>query len=211
VVWGLVAIFSPFALFFGTAAVLRLFGQPWPDWGTILTKFGDTNWLVVAFIGSAIFGVGEEPGWRGFALPRLQSRYSALLASGILAVCWAGWHAPFFFYRFQFGIGQSIGLVLGLLAGSIWLTCLYNATGGSVLATMSWHVTWNMVNVLAMLVSTTLLSALSAEIMVAAVIVVVVWKPATLSPKEKHLVDTRQVEAPREPVSVLAHRISQSS
>jgi hypothetical protein len=60
-----------------------------------------------------------------------------------------------------------------------------------------------MVNALAMLVSVALLSALSAEIMVAAVIIVLVWKPAALSAKEKHVVDARQAAALREPVSVM--------
>ena len=41
--------------------------------------------------------LGEEPGWRGFALPGLQSRYSPLLATTILALLVAGWHLPLFF------------------------------------------------------------------------------------------------------------------
>jgi membrane protease YdiL (CAAX protease family) len=212
VVWGLAAVFGPFVLFFLTAAALVAFGQPWPNWGAMLAKVGDPSWVVVWLIGSAIYGVGEEPGWRGFALPHLQSRYNALVASAILAVLWAGWHAPFFFYRFQFGPGQALGLVLGLLAGAMVLTCLYNGTGGSVLATVSWHVTWNVVNALAMLTSMALLSALSAEIMVAAVLIVLVWKPAALSPKDKQMVEAPRPTAQlpqvatlpesREPVSV---------
>jgi len=39
-------------------------------------------------------GLGEEPGWRGFVLPRLQQRYSELGASLILAPLWAVWHLP---------------------------------------------------------------------------------------------------------------------
>lgn len=177
---------------------LALFGQPWPDFGQMAARFGDTSWLLVWFLGSVVYGIGEEPGWRGFALPRLQSRRSALAASAILAVAWGFWHAPFFFYRFQFGFGEVIGFFLGLLAGSIWLTCLYNATDGSVFATMSWHVTWNMVNILAILVSTTLLSVLSVEVMIAAVAVVIIWKPAQLSPKAKQVIQA-EYPVPRHP------------
>src|SRR5215208_7451006 len=41
--------------------------------------------------------LGEEPGWRGFALPRLQSLHGPLLGSLILAPLWALWHLPLFF------------------------------------------------------------------------------------------------------------------
>ena len=40
--------------------------------------------------------VQEEPGWRGFALPRLQERYGPVWATLILAPLWAGWHLPLF-------------------------------------------------------------------------------------------------------------------
>ncbi len=180
--WALIALLSPFAMIVLSSAILVLFGQPWPDLGAIASKFGDSTWLLVWFVGSAVYGVGEEPGWRGFALPRLQVRWSALAAAAILALGWGLWHAPFFFYRFEFGIGQAIGFFVGLLAGSIWLAYLYDATGGSVLATMSWHVTWNMANILAMLVSATLVSMLSAEVMIVAVVIAVVWKRGRRTP-----------------------------
>ena len=203
--WAAIAVFSPFALFLLSAAILTLFGQPWPDFGGIAAKFTDFSWLSVWFLGSAIYGLGEEPGWRGFALPRLQRRWSALVASVILAIFWGLWHAPFFFYRFQFGSGEVVGFFLGLLAGAIWLTCLYNATGGSILATMSWHITWNMATILAMLVSSTLVSMLSAEVMIAAVVIVFVWKPGSLAPHEKHVASMAEMTTlPR--TAPLVHR-----
>src|SRR5262249_45840648 len=40
----------------------------------------------------------EEPGWRGFALPRLESRFGPLAGTLILGLVWSAWHVPFFWY-----------------------------------------------------------------------------------------------------------------
>ncbi len=56
------------------------------------------HWSTYAINFSTFFGgpVNEEPGWRGFALPRLQERYGPVWATLILAPLWAGWHLPLF-------------------------------------------------------------------------------------------------------------------
>jgi membrane protease YdiL (CAAX protease family) len=61
-------------------------------WG-ILTSGSVYNYSTL--LGGPLF---EEPGWRGFALPRLEARFGPLRASILLALLWAGWHAPLFFY-----------------------------------------------------------------------------------------------------------------
>lgn len=65
--------------------------------------------LVPVFLLSGLLDgpFGEEPGWRGYALAKLQSRYNALVASLILGVLWAVWHLPFFFIE---GSAQSTRL-----------------------------------------------------------------------------------------------------
>lgn len=119
--------------------LLRLSGGPWPDWEVLgRGRYADLAWVVGLLLSSVAYGFGEETGWRGFALPGLQRDRSALSATLILTAFWALWHAPFFFYRYEFGLGQIVGFFLGLLAGAIWLTCLYNATGGSVLMVAIW-------------------------------------------------------------------------
>ncbi|MEJ2252748.1 MAG: lysostaphin resistance A-like protein, partial [Candidatus Lokiarchaeota archaeon] len=60
------------------------------------------GYTIPAFIIQCIFllirgPLSEEPGWRGFALPRLESRFTALTSSIILGLIWAFWHLPMYF------------------------------------------------------------------------------------------------------------------
>ena len=89
-------------------------------------------------------GLSEEPGWRGFALPRLQVKFSPLVASLILGVFWAVWHAP---ARFGGVAAMSledtlINFVLILLVTVIF-TWFYNRTKGSILAPALLHASMN--------------------------------------------------------------------
>jgi membrane protease YdiL (CAAX protease family) len=88
------------------------------------------------------YGWGEETGWRGFALPRLQGRWNALQSALLLSVVWAGWHLMDFFQRQTFielGAFGTFGWFMGLVCGSILFTWLYNSTKGSVFAVALMH------------------------------------------------------------------------
>lgn len=78
-------------------------------------------------------GITEEPGWRGFALPRLQSRYNAEKSSWILGILWGVWHFPFIiYYNHALGVVpllfSFLGLTLGIVGWTIVNTWLYNNT-----------------------------------------------------------------------------------
>lgn len=103
-------------------------------------------WIALFFLAFQILtaGLGEELGWRGFAIPRLQDRYNALIASLIIGFFWALWHLPFFFQpdSYQAQMGPVIYLIDGF-ALSILFTWVYNSTGGSVLLAALLHGVYN--------------------------------------------------------------------
>jgi membrane protease YdiL (CAAX protease family) len=87
--------------------------------------------------------LGEEPGWRGFALPRLQALYGPLLGSFILAPLHVLWHLPLYWVP-EWGTPRETSLDLAAYALSgvaltFIYTWLYNATKGSVLITTLAH------------------------------------------------------------------------
>lgn len=80
--------------------------------------------------------MGEEPGWRGFALPGLQTSRSPLLTTLILAPVIALWHLPLAFIE---GGGMKPLDFLGPIAFTFVATWLFNHTDGSVLMTIVMH------------------------------------------------------------------------
>ena len=88
-------------------------------------------------------GINEESGWRGFALPRLQSRYPVLVSALIVWFFWAAWHLPY-----DFGRGDELGWILENrllwnLVISIIMAWLYNRTDGSLLVAALFHPAMN--------------------------------------------------------------------
>jgi hypothetical protein len=76
-------------------------------------------------------GAVEEIGWRGFALPLLQSRFNALKASLILGLIWAVWHLPAFLLSPYEGVSLPIWFT-SVFGFSVILTFIYNGTRGSI-------------------------------------------------------------------------------
>jgi len=92
--------------------------------------------------------VGEEFGWRGFLLPRLQKKYGPLIASIAIGTFWGFWHLPSFFAPLGVisSMVTSVGFIfiipytLGTIANSIFMTWLFNRSKGSALiAGIIWH------------------------------------------------------------------------
>ena len=148
--WWSIGFASPLVFFAIAQLAAAIVGEAVPTWRSL----GHINFLpdlgLIAwgfwFVTS---GCGEEVGWRGFALPRLQRTHSAMSSTVLLAIGWAGWHLPAFFYIPSYtAMGPLIipGFFLGVLAGAIVLTWLYNSSGGSVLTAALWHASFNFVS-----------------------------------------------------------------
>lgn len=99
------------------------------------------NFALVLVIGGPL---GEEFGWRGYAMPALQARVGWRLASLIIGVVWGVWHLPLFFLA---GTAQSqmpIAIFMfNIMAGSVLFGWLYQKSKGSVLPVIVLHTSLN--------------------------------------------------------------------
>jgi membrane protease YdiL (CAAX protease family) len=134
VVWYLAALGLPGACLVAGAAVYKLLGGS----GEVRLLFLPDNAQYIA--AALIVPIGEEFGWRGFALPRLQKRFGALTASVILGVGWGVWHIPQFIMADILSPGTLAILVAFFVPGSILYTWVYNHTRGSMLIALLMHV-----------------------------------------------------------------------
>ncbi len=190
--WHAFAWFSPVVLFGVAAVIVRIIWGAWPDF----SRFGQTEEfpqlpLLVYWAASILFyGWGEETGWRGFALPRLQKSRSALSATVILSLGWALWHLPLFWFVDGFmkmGLGGALGWYFSILLSSVLFTWLYNSTQGSILIVAVFHSTADIV------FSTPspgdLATVIGVLMTLLGIIVLLVFKPATLVRTGKHILE----------------------
>ncbi len=105
----------------------------------------------VFFLGGPI---QEEPGWRGFLLPKLQERTSPLTAAFIIGVVHCFWHTPLFFVSTwdtaRGDAGQYVAYLLVVIGLSVILSWLYNVTNGNLIPVVIGHnmVNWALVGIL---------------------------------------------------------------
>ena len=123
------------SVYSGTAPWLALI----ENWQLILTFY-----LPAAAIGILFPSLGEEPGWRGFALPRLQQRYGPLIGTLILAVLHGFWHLPVYFIpgailEGPFDLTQFAANTCLLITLTFFWTWLFNHAGQSVFFAMFVH------------------------------------------------------------------------
>jgi uncharacterized protein len=138
--WYVVALALPLAVLVLTVGLNVALGASAPS----LAGIGSLSTILMVFavrlINPLDGALGEEPGWRGFALPGLQATLSPLLATLVLALLVTGWHVPLLFLE-EGGLQPSflVGFLLGTVAVTFWYSWLFNHTGGSVLITLMAH------------------------------------------------------------------------
>ena len=142
-VWLLVSFLLPFLLIAVPRLIVVPLGYPlqlaWLSHPAVLV-----GWLFNNFTRSG--GMSEEFGWRGYALPRIQARWNALVSSIILGVIWTMWHLPLWFLSGSSQQGSSFWLFLAsLVLTSVLYTWLVNAAKGSILVAVVFHAVGNTV------------------------------------------------------------------
>ena len=97
--------------------------------------FGDWLMLPLLFLSGVVFGSLEEIGWRGYLLPVLQQRWSALVSSLAIGLLWALWHVPLFFLVGTTQASTSpVWFTLQAVGLPIVLGWVFNGSGGNTFA-----------------------------------------------------------------------------
>jgi len=160
--WYAIVLLGPAAFYAVVAALHAGFG--WSG------ELGQPNALRVGLASLVPFflllavtdGLGEETGWRGFALPRLLERTGRLPASLAIGLVWALWHLPLFWTAGRPLYGEPFVIMLvELPAMSVLYTWVLQHTAGSTLLAVFFHASWNLFAV----------SAVEAETMRSALVI----------------------------------------
>lgn len=181
--WYLAAFLLYPAIFVSAVLLNAAYTQTPIDFTTVMAHkiFGASANLPMFILPFFIFDAltnGEEMGWRGYVLPRLQAKHSALVSSLILGVIWGLWHIPKFLAP---GNASSFTLfMVKILAEAVLYTWLYNNTKGSLLLTTISHAAGNTAGAFLPMANTVsgsntgvLIIAIAIEILVAVVVTVI--------------------------------------
>lgn len=205
--WYGVALLGPIVLQLVAMALhVVVFGGQLPSLGATVGALPTVVALSVYMLIQV--GIGEEIGWRGYALPRLQTGHSALVSSVILGAIWASWHLPVFFNpATSYSDTPFWVFLIFLLPFSILIGWIFNSTGGSVLMVMILHAVmnastgplWRAIPEAATTVSSTNVYLIQAALLwVAAFIVMLVYGASNLSRKPRQVLPaTSGVPQPR--------------
>lgn len=152
--WYLFVLLWPTVLSLAKTSISVVLGNAVPDFSQppfvrlyplppeLLSTTSFVVFLPFVFLQQMLIGssMGEEPGWRGYALPRMQTNQSSLRASLLLGFLWSMWHLPIWLTKGHpmqetFWVWSALGLV----ATTVLFTWVYNHTKGSLLLALLFH------------------------------------------------------------------------
>ena len=137
--WYVFAVVYMLGAKLAAGALHRIIIGEWPAFGPTPIYL-----MLAAIFLSTPIQAGEEIGWRGYALPRMASRWGYPVSGVLLGVIWALWHLPLFFLENTGSTDQPfIVYLLPVTAISVAMTWLYVKTEGSLLMMMLMHAAIN--------------------------------------------------------------------
>ena len=143
--WYAVALGLPIGGVAISYGIYRLLGGPSMNFARALPV---SSLLVVSVLTLVAGGGNEEPGWRGFALPRLQDRFGPVSGTLILGVLWAGWHLPAFFDPASSqALLPPLAWALSVVVTSLILTWLFNVATESIPVVALYHTMFNVAGI----------------------------------------------------------------
>jgi uncharacterized protein len=147
--WYAIALIGPIVLSLLADVIHIVLGGASPEkWVTFPSVFGFfPGSLFFMIVGLVVGSFGEEPGWRGFAQPRLQMRYGALAASILVGFIWATWHIWIVITPGALSLMTLTEVVtqyVRLIATAVIYAWMYNSTKGSLLLVMVAHAGHNL-------------------------------------------------------------------
>ncbi len=140
--WLVLAFLAPLAvLTLAAGAHMALGGSVPPSPAASHIGLFVTNFFLVSLVGGPL---GEELGWRGFALPAMQGRLGWRAASLVLGAVWGVWHLPLFFIAESAqNNGSMVAFFMLIVATSVFYSWLYNRSNASVLPALALHTASN--------------------------------------------------------------------
>ena len=123
--------------------------QAWTTHTPLPPIFAISDWPAFAWAGASMLvldpgPIGEDPGWRGFALPRMLARFKPTTAAVLLGLIWTVWHLPAFFFsgmpQAQLPLPQFIVAMVSVTVLMSWVSI---NTGGAVIPAILMHWAFN--------------------------------------------------------------------
>lgn len=188
--WLLISTILPLALASSAVLLLTLIGGEYS-----LTPVKVLEFLPL-LLSNFVVNVWEEVGWRGYALPTLQKKYSALASSLIIGVVWAVWHWPHFTVKnsaMAANYHNFLYFFAFMLFFSVSYTWVYNSAKGNLFAPSLYHASTNAANIVLFVelgISSQVFPFYFLVVAILALVIILAFKPDSLSREGRVTLET---------------------